>query len=166
MAVVHIEATRGAAALADPALPSSLADIAAVTQASRNAAAVQIDFDARASQREFYRRMLAELRRKLPPEVPISITALASWCAFDHWISSLPVDEAVPMFFRMGDEPRSSSYDQHGYPLREPLCEGRQGISTDEPGWLTRDAVRIYVFHPHRWNKAAIEEAEVLLARE
>lgn len=64
--------------------------------------AVQVDFDATRSQREFYGALLLDLRRRLGPNVPISITALASWCLDDDWISSLPVDEAVPMLFRMG----------------------------------------------------------------
>ena len=32
------------------------------------------------------------------------MTALASWCLSDRWISDLPVDEAVPMLFQMGPE--------------------------------------------------------------
>ncbi len=32
------------------------------------------------------------------------MTALASWCAGDDWLRDLPVDEAVPMLFRMGVE--------------------------------------------------------------
>ncbi len=27
--------------------------------------------------------------------MPISITALASWCLFDNWIKDLPIDESV-----------------------------------------------------------------------
>jgi hypothetical protein len=64
--------------------------------------AIQVDFDATVSQRVFYSAMLRDLRRRLSAEIPISITALASWCYGDPWLDSLPIDEAVPMLFRMG----------------------------------------------------------------
>jgi len=53
---------------------------------------VQIDFDARRSQRRFYVRLLRDLRRRMPPSLPLSITALASWCAYDDWLSGLPIE--------------------------------------------------------------------------
>src|SRR5688572_18965491 len=60
---------------------------------------VQIDFDATVSERNFYRDLLQNLRRQLPPAIGLSMTALASWCAGDDWLRDLPVDEAVPMLF-------------------------------------------------------------------
>ena len=42
--------------------------------------------------------------RRSGPDVPLSITALASWCAQDRWMEGLPVDETVPMLFRMGPD--------------------------------------------------------------
>ena len=42
------------------------------------------------------------VRRRLPRDLPLSMTALASWCAGDTWIEALPVDEAVPMLSRWG----------------------------------------------------------------
>ena len=78
--------------------------VTAIAELARNetVAAIQIDFDARSSEREFYRDLLADLRRELPPRVRLSITALASWCMGDNWLTGLPIDEAVPMLFRMG----------------------------------------------------------------
>jgi hypothetical protein len=70
-------------------------------------AAFQVDFDATRSQRGFYRDLLIDLRREMPPHLPLSMTALASWCSWDDWIRDLPVDEAVPMFFRMETGPAS-----------------------------------------------------------
>ena len=68
---------------------------------------VQIDFDATVSQRNFYRSLLTEVRRGLPRSVGLSITALASWCAGDDWLRDLPINEAVPMLFRLGvDRPQ------------------------------------------------------------
>ena len=69
--------------------------------------ALQVDFDATVSQRAFYRDVLQQLRRRLPASMPLSITALASWCIFDDWLAGLPVDEVVPMVFRMGADPTS-----------------------------------------------------------
>ena len=65
-------------------------------------AAVQVDFDARESERAFYRQLLEDLRRRLPSRLALSMTALASWCVGDDWLSGLPVDEAAPMLFRRG----------------------------------------------------------------
>ena len=47
-------------------------------------------------------QLLAEVRRRVPVSMPLSITALTSWCESDGWIAGLPVVEAVPMLFRMG----------------------------------------------------------------
>src|SRR2546423_774378 len=56
---------------------------------------IQIDFDATQSEREFYRTVILAVRHHLPDRVGLSITALASWCADDDWLSDLPIDEAV-----------------------------------------------------------------------
>lgn len=47
-------------------------------------AALQVDFDATRSQRGFYADILNDLRRQMPPDLPLSITALASWCSYDN----------------------------------------------------------------------------------
>jgi hypothetical protein len=116
--------------------------------------AVQVDFDATLSQRSFYRNLLIELRRQLPPAVPISITALASWCLDDDWISALPIDEAVPMLFRM-----SAGTHQvvarlaSGKDFRSPLCQGSLGISTDERWSALPAGRRVYIFHSKPWDQ-------------
>src|SRR5207245_3835544 len=87
-----------------PGLPDADAIAIAIarTAALPRVAGVQVDFDATASQRAFYRELLERLRARLAPGTPISITALASWCVGDHWLGDLPIDEAVPLRFRMG----------------------------------------------------------------
>ncbi len=50
-------------------------------------AALQVDFDATRSQRPFYRDLLVDLRSRMPAGLPLSITALASWCSFDDWLA-------------------------------------------------------------------------------
>jgi len=114
----------------------------------KNVAAVQLDFDAKVSERAFYRRLLDVLRRRLPDSIPLSITALASFCIGDGWIRDLPVDEAVPMLFRMGeDSGRVQQFLKNGDDFPVPLCRHSYGIATDEalPGNFAGPR-RLYVF--------------------
>src|SRR6266536_2320521 len=97
--VVRIEVLRDAKL--DRAVLDEVVE-AILRSAGARSAALQIDFDATRSQQEFYRRLLVLLRRRMPPALPLSMTALVSWCSYDDWLGGLPVDEAVPMFFRMG----------------------------------------------------------------
>jgi Protein of unknown function (DUF3142) len=121
----------------------------------KNVAAVQIDFDAAVSEREFYRALLNDLRNKLPAEIPLSMTALASWCTAKSWLEGLPVDEAVPMAFRMGaDDASIRAFLAHGKDWQEPLCKRSYGFSIDEP--FEKKLVagrRIYFFTDHAWQK-------------
>jgi Protein of unknown function (DUF3142) len=118
--------------------------------------ALQVDFDATVSQRAFYRDMLQQLRRQLPASMPLSITALASWCIFDDWLAGLPVDEVVPMVFRMGaDQHRVRRYLAQD-DFRAAACRHSLGISTDEPLPTFRPGRRLYVFHPHTWRLEAM----------
>ncbi len=115
--------------------------------------AFQIDFDATQSQRPFYTAILKQLRPQMPPHMPLSITALLSWCARDDdWIATLPIDEAVPMFFRLGahTKPRDSKL---GYPIDEPLCRTSNGVSTDETWPAIAPNQRLYIFAPRPWTK-------------
>jgi Protein of unknown function (DUF3142) len=118
--------------------------------------ALQVDFDASVSQRPFYRDVLQQLRRQLPASMPLSITALASWCIFDNWLTELPVDEVVPMVFRMGaDQHRVRRY-LAADDFRAAICRRSVGISTDEPPPTLRLGRRLYMFHPHAWRPEAM----------
>ncbi|MGA8088284.1 MAG: DUF3142 domain-containing protein [Terracidiphilus sp.] len=114
-------------------------------------AALQIDFDATRSQRPFYRDLLIDLHRQIPASLPLSITALASWCSWDNWIRDLPVDEAVPMMFRMEPDHRRAPPSINDFQIREPLCRTSIGVSTDEPWPDHLAGKRIYVFPDHGW---------------
>jgi hypothetical protein len=118
--------------------------------------ALQIDFDAAKSQQSWYREMLGDLRRKMPQDMPLSITALASWCTTDRWMSGLPVDEAVPMLFRMEPDHRRGA--RYNAAHADPLCRASVGISTREawPGDLA--ARRVYVFPDHGWREDDLKE--------
>jgi uncharacterized protein DUF3142 len=109
--------------------------------------ALQIDFDATRSQRPFYRSLLEEVRARMPAGLPLSITALASWCSQDRWLGELPIDEAVPMMFRM--EPHKGPAED--FRIREPLCAGAVGVSTTEPWPAETAGRRVYVFSDNGW---------------
>jgi len=109
---------------------------------------VQIDFDATVSERDFYRSLLREVK---PHVRSLSITALASWCAGDNWLSDLPIDEAVPMLFRMGVDKGLRRFDS-------AICRNSAGVSTDE--LITPPAVdRLYIFNPNPWSRDSLNSA-------
>ena len=116
-------------------------------------AALQVDFDARRSQRPFYARLLRDLRRRMPPALPLSITALASWCSSDDWLRDLPIEEAVPMFFRMEPDRRFAPLDLPQFTIREPLCGASIGISTREPNSVPLGGKRLYIFPDRGWRQ-------------
>ncbi len=117
---------------------------------------LMIDFDAREGERSFYRELLQGLRRELSPEMPLVMTALASWCLEDPWIRSLPVDERIPMLFRMGREGEAirRRLDRGG----DFIPEAREalGLSTDEPWPGLPRGRRVYLFHPGSWDAHAV----------
>lgn len=122
-------------------------------------AAIQIDFDALVSERDFYRALLQDLRAQLPDNVPLSMTALASFCIGDRWLEDLPVDEAVPMIFRMGADDRVvRNMLAGGGDFREPLCQRSYGIAVDEPVDLKfKTDRRVYVFNDRSWRPADVQ---------
>ena len=125
-----------------------------------NVRAVQIDFDVVVSEREFYRKLVNDLRQKLPAATPLTITSLASWCVGDAWFNDLPIDEAVPMAFQMGaDDERIRSFLANGNDWNEPLCRGSYGISIDEPLKMNfKGNRRFYYFNPKAWKKSDLEK--------
>jgi hypothetical protein len=138
-----------------------------------NVRAIQIDFDATVSERAFYSALLSDVRKKLPPALPLSITALASWCLGDPWLEELPpgtIDEAVPMLFRMGpDTANVTKFLHSGDDFPIPACRASLGLSTDEPlsrallGVASNPPIResrnkrIYIFEPRAWTKPAAD---------
>ena len=148
MSVVRIESSGKSGA--DPAV---VAERILATARLPGVSAIQIDYDAGRSERAFYREIVRRVRGGLPRPMPLTLTALVSWCASDHWIDGLPVAEAVPMYFRMGPELylRSAA-------LRSPLCATSTGLSTDD---LVRIPLhrRVYLFHPRPWTREAFRNA-------
>jgi Protein of unknown function (DUF3142) len=158
MASARIEGDGNFSADASAKKVDEVASLLAPLAKFPDAKAVQIDFDATVSQRSFYRALLVRLRQRLPRNTPLSITALGSWCQGDDWISKLPVDEAVPMLFRMGPDGPSILFRlQSQGDFREPLCRMSVGVSTDEfvPHLAARR--RLFILDANGWTKAAFE---------
>jgi len=160
IAVVRIEI--GVDAKLDDFAAGQVVHLLLRTATEPGIAALQVDFDARKSQRAFYARVLEDLRAKMKPDQPLSITALASWCSNDDWISALPVDEAVPMLFRMEPDRRNAPADRPWFRIQEPKCMGSVGVSTRQ-NWPEQLAgKRIYVFADRGWH----EDLPLLAKRE
>jgi hypothetical protein len=152
MAVVRIESENP-----EPSTRSAVEQAILEATELHGVGALQLDYDAKASERDFYRGLIQDLHRVLPASMPLSMTALASWCEHDDWISGLPVNEAVPMLFRMGAEPY-----RPGEELLAGKCRSSVGISTDEPLAEFPRGRRVYIFHPRSWSheefRAAMQE--------
>lgn len=155
IAVTRIESQKitGQRPALNPTQRSKLVSLILKTKELANVAALQIDFDAVASEREFYRALLNDLRKQLPDDVPLSMTALASFCVGDRWLSGLPVDEAVPMIFRMGTDDRPiRNLLAGGSDFNEPLCRKSYGIALDEPVQMKFNSERrVFVFNGRSW---------------
>jgi len=157
MAVVRVETDAvnrpGLSAQQRERLAGAIADMARLPNISN----IQIDFDATRSERAFYRDVIIDVRRRLPDKVSLSITALASWCTYDDWLSNLPIDEAVPMLFRMaGDGKEIARRLTSGDDFIAPPCRHSYGISTDEPRTGLLPARRLYVFNPDPWTEDSV----------
>jgi hypothetical protein len=140
---------------------ASVADLVLRDAAQPGISALEIDFDARRSERLWYAGLLKRLRAAgLPSTMPLTMTALASWCVNDPWIRGLPVNDAVPMLFRMGaGEPRTIRN------FRVGLCRSSLGVSTDELPDRLPAGKRLYVFHPRAWTEEAYRGAVVWAGR-
>ncbi len=167
IAVTRVETDRRTgAALTDEQLTQLSASIVASCGSSRG---VQIDFDAKVSEREFYRRLLQDIRARLPREKILSMTSLASWSFFDNWLGeNPPVDEIVPMFFSLG----AGKAEVFDLLKRNRVLKGayRQafGLSIAERetnklvlAWAAANQkdCRIYFFNPRPWTPDAIRDA-------
>jgi hypothetical protein len=69
------------------------------------------------------------------------------------------------MMFRMGraDQLAVARAVQGG--IREPLCRGSIGLSTDEQWPDFRPGLRVYLFHPHSWDSVTLERSQQQLTK-
>lgn len=124
--------------------------------------AIQIDFDAVVSERIFYKNLVVNLRKQLPENTPLTITALASWCIGDAWFADFPVDEAVPMVFQMGaDTQRVRDFLARGNDWREPLCRRSYGASVNKSLEVKfKPNRRFFYFNSRAWEKTDLQRLD------
>jgi hypothetical protein len=166
MPVTRIEVSRASTAQLTDEEAETIANLVVRTLAPR-AVGVQIDFDARQSERAFYLKILSATRQKLPNGAKLSMTALASWCLFDCWAEKAPVDEVVPMFFSMGaDSAKVLSYLQDGRQLCS-TCRSAVGVSADDlpaasavlQSKAASERTSTYVFTSKPWTTPSLRTA-------
>lgn len=120
---------------------------------------VQLDMEAKPSQREFYRSLVRQVRDQLPPDVKLSVTALAWWCRSPAWLDGLAADEVVPMFFRMGRDnaPLRAIIEQSPATLHASCRAGSAGFSPQEPfaPQVHERYRKTYWFDRHAWKRDA-----------
>lgn len=161
VAVVRIETTQGKTPTYSTHQRKATTDAVAEAAQIPGLRGIQIDFDARASEREFYRALLLDLRKRITPNLSITITAGASWCIGDDWIEGLPIDDAVPMLFRMGVDQRNITiYLSQGRDFRASACRESLGLSTDESRGTLPKGRRIWMFSPRAWDAQSLAQAK------
>jgi len=122
-------------------------------------AEIQIDFEVRASERQALLDVLHGVRAGLAAERKLSMTALASWCDTERWLASAPVDEIVPMLFRMG--PTGENLKRRlaeGGDFAARNCRSGIGVATDTPPDRLPSGRRVYIFSPRPWSPEVLDE--------
>jgi hypothetical protein len=159
IAVIHIEIDQSAPLAWTESLRAQV--VAAALSFAAGYQAVQIDMEIRQSQRAALLDVLAGVRAGLPPQTRLSMTALASWCETEHWLAAAPVDEIVPMLFRMGRDgaPLRRKFAAGG-DFNDERCRGAVGISLDSPITVPPDR-RVYIFNPLPWDAASLAAAQL-----
>jgi hypothetical protein len=141
--------------------------VALVASHASSSLGLQFEFEARASQRALYRQIVSALRDKLGPRTFFSVTALTSWCIDDPWLAGLPVDEIVPMYYRLGPDADAIARRlarAGDFPIA--ACRKAVGLSTDTIARPpTRAARRVYYFHPAAIDDSVLASALQGLAR-
>ncbi len=95
---------------------------------------VQLDMEARPSQREAFLQLVARTRQALRGRTKLSVTALAWWCR-TAWVQQVQADEVVPMFYRMGRDAGQFKALLHDAPqqLAAACRTGAAGFAMQEP---------------------------------
>jgi hypothetical protein len=166
MAVVHINVIPYRKAVLDQNVINKVVANILLLFHNSNMPALQLDFSATNSQRDFYAQVIRQVKQQLDPKVYLSITALASWCVGDRWIAEqrLPVDLVVPMYFSLAQKPWDKFRFVQGFPSRmnalAPECRNAIGVATFETWNLPLHAdVPVFVFTRGSWTREKIKEA-------
>jgi hypothetical protein len=167
--VVHVEAAADAPTTFTATQREAI--LAAVRRhapaAAAGAGVLQLDFEAPARARESYRSLVAEVRAALPANVRLSVTALAHWCTQGDWLDRLPVDEVVPMLYRLGAH---AAQWRERFATDDPSlarrCRGPAlGFATNDPppaALLARTA-RPYWFDEAAWSNPSLPPRHLLV---
>lgn len=116
----------------------------------------QIDFDATVSERPAYAKIIAEVKKEIPNNISLSITALVSWCDRTSWLDDTAIDYAVPMFYRLGPDRAQIQNDRVGQTfMKSKKCQSAVGVSVDEriPDKRYLQGRDIYLFNPNPWDE-------------
>lgn len=126
---------------------------------------VQLDFEVMHSQKPFLADIIRRSRAALPDNVALSITAQPSWCVGDAWLADLPVDEVVPMAFRMtGDVKRTQEILIHDGRFPRPECQPSLGLALNEQPWPDKlRSQRLYLFNRAAWSATPMASWSVRL---
>lgn len=120
---------------------------------------VQLDMEAKPSQRLFYHSLVRQIRAALPPRMRLSVTALTWWCRSPAWLDNLDADEVVPMFFRMGrDGAELRELIEHQPERLHQRCRGgTAGFSPQEPFSAEVEArySKRYWFDRRAWRRSS-----------
>lgn len=160
-AVIRIESKNPSMLAIEPLVSSVLS----LVERRGVVSGIQIDYDARLNEREFYRAFMKDLRRKMPKQLKLSMTALASWCLQDDWLACMPADEVVPMVFSMGVDQKRVLTIMKERRLKVPFGPKSVGLRIDEPlsfQQVARDSdkyERIYLFSSKGWNAGLVKSA-------
>jgi hypothetical protein len=160
IAVVHVQIDESRPLVWSPALRARTASAVLAYARQPGFDGVQIDFEVPASDRQVLLDLAHDVRAGLPPGTPLSMNALASWCETENWIDAAPVDEIVPMVFRLGaGGAKLKAKLETGGDFADRRCRGAIGVATDTRLVTFPRDRRVYVFNPHSWTPAAIAGA-------
>ena len=156
--VVHVTLDNLAPSPVDDAQQQAIAHALEHAAAHSRSGWVQLDFEARRSQREAYVALLRRLQPLRASGVRLSATALASWCMSDPWMPAGLVDEIVPMYFRMGAESaRIRQQLEATGAATVPACRDAAGLLLGETWPALGSVKRRYVFHTNAWKNEDFE---------
>lgn len=157
--VVHVEpdARRAAQPLTDVQRQAITRRVLGVATGSTSGW-VQLDFEARPSQRDSYHALVRDIRAALPAATKLSVTVLAWQCRSAAWMQPLAADEVVPMFFQLGrDSDAWLEQAVSGGPQLQPRCRQAAGFSPSltPPARLPANWQRRYWFNLQRGRATA-----------
>ncbi len=153
--LVHVQIDRGRPLAWTPDQRREAAQAVLAFGQAAGADRLQVDFEVRQSERNILLDLLSDVRRGLPKDKGLSMTALASWCETETWIDAAPVDEIVPMLFRMGPGGQTLKAKlEAGGDFANPRCRTAFAVSTDAPlAHAPADGRRLYLFDPRSWTQ-------------